>query len=118
MLGEKGTCTCKWAVSRILYICPESMMTQWIIFSFSLFPLQKANWTWYNNKDSNLFLGFALVVAESPLCDEAKCYSDFLFIPQKTRKENYWEGKKSTLFPENSYGKLYNVKCSIYHQNN
>ena len=89
MLGGKGTCTCKWAVSRILYICPESMMTQWIIFSFPYFHCKKQTeheTTIIEQKDSNLFLGFALVVAESPLCDEAKCYSDFLFIPLKTRK--------------------------------
>ena len=43
----------------------------------------------------------------------------FCLFLKKQEKENYWEGEKSTLlFPENSYGKLYNVKCSIYHQNN
>ena len=42
----------------------------------------------------------------------------FVYSSKNEEKENYWEGKKSTLFPENSYGKLYNVKRSIYHQNN
>ena len=42
----------------------------------------------------------------------------FCLFLKKQEKKITEKVKKSTLFPENSYGKLYNVKCSIYHQNN